>query len=723
MKTIPHKIATLVLFLLLPLYGAVENGNVLNMTFVTQWAKDQPEIAASLDSLVRQLQASLSDQKDVRITANDSLENMDVQALYGDAYDPLRLFKISGSQPPDLIVVFTDSPQDSGIAVSFRAIDFYTGNELTQSSVVVMSATANDDARILQAAFEPFLKTLRGRLTPFGFPFPRDQFGAVVVADASADSALTQIVQSLANAYKQGVPADQAFRCRILNIERIAAGSAGNFCHLGEKISRLLNARLVTLAGADGSARSPLALPITNLDKPAVNIELPIQPTLDLFCLQINWDSGDARAVTSALAGCQQFDPQINEANEQSDMDTTVLLFTHLVTAHAKWKEDIEPGSDTQDSVLTASIHSSYHALEKMVPDSSLLKGWIHLNHADFEFLSGECDTALLLLASAESLFVDRNDSLALLFTQLESGKVYNFHQDYEKAQNSFARALVIAQERSDSLSQAQIENNLAMLAEMQGNPDQAFEYYQQSASLFNAIGDPYKTCQIYGHLTRLLRNNNQLDESHTYGQGYLRMAKELRSEPAISRAYFQLGLTLLSQQDLDGAIANFNSAADYMEILGDTVGLARVDINLGAIYAQKSDYENARLRYESALKMSQAVGDKANIITSYINLGDLAVTQKKWDEAQNYYDNAEKTARELDDNRELAVVTYAKGLAHLKEGRLKTGYGELKRAIEIGGGTVHGDVEQEQAFMRKLEKIIGEIQDIHNEVKARSMQ
>ena len=191
--------------------------------------------------------------------------------------------------------------------------------------------------------------------------------------------------------------------------------------------------------------------------------------------------------------------------------------------------------------------------------------------------------------------------------------------------------------------------------------------------------------------------------------QRNLELVLELRIEPAIARAYFQLGTLYFQLNDLVNAKEHFLKAADYMELLADTCGLAKVDNNLGAIYFQMEEWVDAQLRFESALRLEDVCGNPENILRCSVNFGDLRAEQRRWAEAQSYYDRALAIAEQFENKHLMASILYAKGLTHLKEGLLQIGYEELLQASNISGGSVHGEPEKEQAFLQRLRKLIGE--------------
>jgi tetratricopeptide (TPR) repeat protein len=191
--------------------------------------------------------------------------------------------------------------------------------------------------------------------------------------------------------------------------------------------------------------------------------------------------------------------------------------------------------------------------------------------------------------------------------------------------------------------------------------------------------------------------------------QKNLELVLELRIEPAIARAYFQLGTLYFQLNDLAHAKEHFLKAADYMEMLADTCGLAKVDNNLGAIYFQMEEWVDAQLRFESALRLEEVCGNPENILRCSVNFGDLRAQQRRWAEAQSYYDRALAIAEQFENKNLMASILYAKGLTHLKEGLLQIGYEELLQASNLSGGSVHGEPEKEQAFLQRLRKLIGE--------------
>jgi len=672
---------------------------------------------ATFDSLKKDLISHIKNMKTLHYVPFDSIKfasENDLLTYYSNHYQPVDLHRSNKNFDVNLILYCTPQFADPFLTLTIRAIDFMTGDDVDHVNLQLSNAASG--RKIVRTAFDGLIKNILSQKSVFGFPFAQDDFGIVLLGKETPDSLLQHTIQLLRKA------SEELAIAKKLRFKFISTNSTGDscqdFCTIGREVNRLLRASAgLCLNNADTLDTAIFVLPTTDLSQPAINVELPVHPPIhELYCLPVKLDTVDVEEKLAAILGEHISSISTTDSANGNERELLPLLFAKATRAQSIWENNsYAENDDPDDSSLVTAIEECYQRLGNLVADSSVISGWIHLNYADFRFLAGDSDSALTLMQVAEEAFSRAHDTTGLLLTSIEYGKIFNFVQNYGRAQEAFTTAIAMTEQRRDSVSIAQIGYNLGMLAEMQSDNEKALSYYEKSAKLFNTIGDPYKTCQIYGHLARLLRNSNQFDDSRDYAQGYLRMAKELRSEPLTAKAHFQLGLVLLAQDNLKGAIEQFQHAADYMEILGDSSGLARVDNNLGAIYQELSDWGQAQMHFESALKLSRASGDMANTIRSLVNLGDLAADQKKWDEAQTFYDKAEENARTLNSDHELAIVVYAKGLAHLREGRLKTGYGEIKRAIELGGGSVHEDAEKEQAFLKKLETLIGEIQDIQS--------
>jgi tetratricopeptide (TPR) repeat protein len=333
-----------------------------------------------------------------------------------------------------------------------------------------------------------------------------------------------------------------------------------------------------------------------------------------------------------------------------------------------------------------------YELYEKGVAaaqDTSLLEGYMRYNYALFCAITDSSDLAIRQLDIADSLFASYQDSIYSGLTNVAFYHLYSKMDMDSLALASLDRARSFAPELSllRSLYSVAAESNTAAIDSIVDNPFDAAEALYERANA--------------------LSNEGQLDEALSLYQQYLSVAGELANEVAIARAHFGLGTVQYAMENADAAMPHFLSAEEYFEMLGDTCRLAKVDINLGAIYHEKEDFATAQLRYESALSQAKRCKDQENVMRAHSNLGDLFSEQEQWAKAHKHYNQALDIATFYNDEKTVALLNYAKGLAHLKEGHLKLGYDEIKIAFELGRDTLNINPEKEERFLRRLEELI----------------
>jgi len=675
--------------------------------------------------------ALLAARKDVTLIAADSLDlpiHDYLSTLFSDSVDLKALYSAAQKSKVEAILVLSKGAGQAP-SLNIEAKEFPSGIMVDRVSVSLDTKSASSDLKAaLTTPFSTLLETLQARRTALGFPFHADEIGVLIATANLEDELLWQNLRKVAatSSMRDGTAPISALRIKIVSSDMISP-KINDLCGQGLSWCEQANARVCLfwnpVAQDSQNYQIKISLRPSPVIKPVYEMSAPFRPRIArLCCTETVLDVNSPDALTTLLQNLTAshfsplaIDPSGVDAVAQRQVDGSRLLNDPLIL-HQQWLNSFRDGQG--DSSQFQSADAAYQNSLALASDAASAKSWLYFNYGGLIRQANQAEKALSLFSKADSLFNQEQDSLGALLCALETAKACSAQKQWGNAKDAYLAALRITQSQSDVVSSAGLLNLLGIVAELQGNSQEATSYYEQSAQLNSKVGDPYKTAQIYSHLGELFLSSGQNDKADEYLSGYLRMARELRSEPALARANFQLGVLLLNQNQLQKALEYFRSAADYMEILSDSAGLARIDNNVGSIYMQLSDFENAQRSYESGLKLSRQSGDAENALRCLASLGDLATQQKRWEGAHMHYDEALQIANDLNNNHEVAVITYAKGLAHLKEGRLKTGYNEIKGAMEINGGPVHEDAEKEQAFLLRLQKIIGEIEEIHEEAK-----
>ena len=668
-------------------------------------------------------EANLESIKIMDIDSVKGQAQSDISNLFGADYNPVALFLLSESLSLDILLKITPTISDSITNISLCAYNFKTGSVLDEFSFSFTPGNSNTEKqKLLENAFKSLFETVKSQYTRFGFPFRQGDYGINIITENPDSQYLTELLEKIYAVYPHSEMAkNENLRFQIIMSENKINDVGSMFAlasHANEKLNARFSIYLPSLEQDSATAECQVFFPFSHYEKPIVNIVPPVRPQIREFChvaLDVTSDGFDV--FDSILTRVFNPLPSVEDKVKANSFSIEELLLPIAFERICHLQSSLASEQDPQvQSGLIGLLDSLYVCSENIAAEDTIIRAWLGYNKGHFLQLAKSYENALFQTTKADSQFMAANNSTGSLLCRLQTARILNQLQEYTRARETFQSALLILSSLPDSVSMAHVVQKMGLLAEIEGDVESAYLFYEKSAQIYENIGALYESAQVYGHLSQLSRKSQHYTKLKEYSSAFLARVKKFQSEPALARAYFQSGLSSMAMDNFEDALDYFRNAADYMEILGDSIGLARVDNNIGLIYQSNSDYENAFLSYNSALQLSVATGDNQNTLSSRLNLGDLAATQQNYSLAENHYEEALKVAHHLDDNHQVAIITYAKGLMHLRAGRLKTGYKEVKAAMALNGGPIRGQAEQEEAFLRKLENLIGDIQDIHEQ-------
>jgi tetratricopeptide (TPR) repeat protein len=490
-------------------------------------------------------------------------------------------------------------------------------------------------------------------------------------------------------------------------------GVPDNFCDAAISHASRLRARMVlAMPGIDGKDHPSPSLLISPDSLPDAIIRWPVPLVFSsqaLLCCSAPLDSAGIGLLNAALfqtrdKGFARLSREHLLQNQRRFVDQHLAIFYRFAVQVERQLQDMPADS------MRWLVDLYQHMVT--VPQAVQDKAWLWLNLAGLQQRLENTTQALACYRTADSLFQKAGVKSGAAVSRLQMGKMMSDLKNYEASRKEYGRAVDMLTAIPDSLSMVEALHRIAQMYELDNKPGEARSAYMKTAELYDRLHFSYESSRIYEHLGKLSREKADFGDALRQFDAYLVSANEMHNEPAMARAHFQLGMVCMQTNTWDTALEHFTKAMDLFEILGDSLGMSRADMNLGTIKRQKGELDEARSHYLSALSIAEARHDSSSILLANMNLAELSSIGRAWEDVQTHYDQALATAQLLNNVKEQANILYAKGLAHLKEGRLKTGYKELQQAIELAGGTVSGDAAKEQDFLRKLETIIG---DIHN--------
>jgi tetratricopeptide (TPR) repeat protein len=222
-------------------------------------------------------------------------------------------------------------------------------------------------------------------------------------------------------------------------------------------------------------------------------------------------------------------------------------------------------------------------------------------------------------------------------------------------------QALALYKELADLVGQTHMNNNLGFLAYFAGRWGEALEYYEESRSGSERLGNVVDVGFVEANIGALLVNQLRLDEAETR----LRHASRvLRASGEISMATFaelQLGRVLIERGELASAESLLRRVQDEVIALESVTGAFEAALYLADCAIRKGEPEAALALLDKA---SEQAGDAASIYAATeARLRATAVLAAgRHDEALGFVDEGLVFARGRDLEYEVALLLFVKG-------------------------------------------------------------
>lgn len=189
-----------------------------------------------------------------------------------------------------------------------------------------------------------------------------------------------------------------------------------------------------------------------------------------------------------------------------------------------------------------------------------------------------------------------------------------------------------------------------AILAQGQGDYDQARSLYQEALVICRAAGDRGAMATVLHGLGNVAALQGDLGEARGLYEETLAVARQLGDDGAVAASLTNIGAVAHNQGDLHTARYYFEQSLELVRRQGDQDRTALVVGNLGYLAFQEGDYPAARSLYEESLSARRDLGDAQGTVSALCNLGYLALVEGDHDEARRSLEESLALARETGD-------------------------------------------------------------------------
>ena len=190
-----------------------------------------------------------------------------------------------------------------------------------------------------------------------------------------------------------------------------------------------------------------------------------------------------------------------------------------------------------------------------------------------------------------------RSRRLAITYHQL--GIVTQDRGELDRAEDWYRQSLTIKEQLGDRLGMARSYHQLGIVAQLSGELDRAEEWYRQSRTILGQLGDRRGMARSYHHLGMVAQDRGELDRAEEWYRQSLAIEEQLGNRPGMAGSYHQLGIVAQKRGELDRAEEWYRHALTIDERLGNRLGMALTYGQLGLV---------AETRQQPAIALEQTV-------------------------------------------------------------------------------------------------------------------
>jgi HD-GYP domain-containing protein (c-di-GMP phosphodiesterase class II) len=272
-----------------------------------------------------------------------------------------------------------------------------------------------------------------------------------------------------------------------------------------------------------------------------------------------------------------------------------------------------------------------------------------------------------------------------------------------DDARRLFAQAL--ERGRESRALKARVEQNLGIVANIQGELYEALTRYERSLAAYRAAGDEHGCALAYHNLGKVSFDRGQLDAA----EGYYREARAIADR---TRDLVLKGLCLANQAEVHLARQRYEAAREHAEAalgLFDELGAsgAKVDAYrvIGMVYRETGRFALAESRLQSAIDMAVRAGSVLGEAEGSRELALLYQLMGRNQDALRLLNTAYRLFRRLDARTELIHVG---GKVAALEGTYLTVVSNWGRSLETSDSHTFGHCERVAELAVAVARVLG---------------
>lgn len=270
----------------------------------------------------------------------------------------------------------------------------------------------------------------------------------------------------------------------------------------------------------------------------------------------------------------------------------------------------------------------------------------------------------------------------------------------HERANAVVRSALEYARSSADRELRARSLNQLAMIAQIRGELDEALEFLEREEKVWRDLDDNVALGRCLYTLGSLYWRRSEFEEAlGAYGEA-IPLLERAGHRRGLVHCLRMAGSTAERLGRLDEALAYCERALDIAERLDDRRSMVGVALCFADVYKSRGEYSDSRNWAERALRLARELEDPRKRRMSLLTLGEIALEDDEPEDATSHVCAAIEVRNFDGATDDLAYAHRLLGNANSKLDRIGTAIEHYEAALEmyrkIGNSSAAQDVKCE---------------------------
>lgn len=327
-----------------------------------------------------------------------------------------------------------------------------------------------------------------------------------------------------------------------------------------------------------------------------------------------------------------QLQIDINNCSERIKIDKTIT-FSEKTLQPDKFYKFLLDLSQLCLSLGRLNFSNELFKKVKRNSNNTALKAESLIGLADVFSRRANWQRSLRTIKEAESLYRELNDDSGLAKCENLLGSIYGERGDLAKAKVYFLNALSLINPENDLELAANLDTNLGIIDNIQGNTDDSIKHLTNALVSYNRLGNNRRITETKHNIGMVYLESGDYESALAAFDEGIELAKQGGFMSTLCLIYLAKSQVLIAMDDIYYASGFADKALDISNATDDKLTSADIYRVKGIIERLRKNYNDAESFLLNSLRMNTSLKNEENIAeTSF----DLAVLYEEKNDSQS---------------------------------------------------------------------------------------